>query len=235
MGLEHAHPVYTPLDPNVKLQKLRNDDSHYEDIERQYPLAIGMLIWAAIAMRPDIAFAVQQLSQFTSHPAPKHWTAIKRVFRYLKGTLDLNIRYNPADFDRDEIVKTFLDSDWGNNMDDRRSVLRYVTMICGGPTTWNSKKRPTVALSSMEAEYMALCHAIREIIWIRMLLGELGHVTNKPTHLITDNDSAILFTKNQVFHVRSKHIDIRHHFVHERLASNEIMIFHCTLMTPKSR
>ncbi|GLB45239.1 putative transposition, RNA-mediated [Lyophyllum shimeji] len=79
----------------------------------------------------------------------------------------------------------------------------------------------------MEAEYMALCHATREIIWLRSLVNELGLLANQPTDLITDNQSAIKFADNPVFHARSKHIDIRHHFVRERIISNEIQIYHC--------
>jgi hypothetical protein len=166
MDLENANPVQTPMDHNVKLSKLTEDDPRNDYIARNYPAAIGMLIWAAISTRPDISFAVQYLSQFLSHPGPEHWTAVKRVFRYLKGTLNLGLRYTPSEFESLKIIRVFSDADWGNNPDDRRSISGYVTILAGGPITWSSKKQPTVVLSSMEAEYMALCQASREIIWL---------------------------------------------------------------------
>ncbi|GLB42029.1 putative mitochondrial protein [Lyophyllum shimeji] len=227
MGLDNANPVHTPMDINVRLQKHDAEDPVDLQLRHEYQVAIGMLMWAAIATRPDIAFAVQHLSQFSQHPAHEHFTAVKRVFRYLKGTIDVGLNYSGTAFDREKIFRVFSDADWGNSPDDRRSISGYVCVASGGPVTWSSKKQPTVALSSMEAEYMALCHATREIIWLRSLVNELGLLGNQPTDLITDNQSAIKFADNPVFHARSKHIDIRHHFVRERIISNEIQIYHC--------
>jgi len=100
-------------------------------------------------------------------------------------------------------------------------------MMAGSPISWSSKKQPTVALSSMEGEYMALCHASKEVAWLRSLMTELGYRIDQPTNLITDNETAISFSTNPIFHSRSKHIDIRHHFVRELIATDQIKIFHC--------
>ncbi|GLB38104.1 putative reverse transcriptase (RNA-dependent DNA polymerase) [Lyophyllum shimeji] len=234
MGLDNANPVHTPMDINVRLQKHDAEDPVNLQLRHEYQVAIGMLMWAAIATRPHIAFAIQHLSQFSQHPAHEHFTAVKRVFRYLKGTIDIGLNYSGTAFDREKIFRVFSDADWGNSPDDRRSISGYVCVASGGPVTWSSKKQPTVALSSMEAEYMALCHATREIIWLRSLVNELGLLANQPTDLITDNQSAIKSTDNPVFHARSKHIDIRHHFVRERIISNEIQIYHCVSVDNKA-
>jgi hypothetical protein len=105
---------------------------------------------------------------------------VKRVFRYLRGTVNLGIKYNS---DRHSIIELFSDADWGNSPDDRRSVTGYLSMLAGGVVTWCSKKQPTTALSSMEAEYMALASATREALWLRSMLTELGSLSSLPTHL----------------------------------------------------
>jgi Reverse transcriptase (RNA-dependent DNA polymerase) len=223
-GMQDCNAVATPLDPNVKLQKLP-DNIAYSEIQQTYQSLIGGLMYTAICTRPDIAYAVQSLSQFSSNPGPEHLTAAKRVYRYLKGTIDLGITYsgnNTSD------IILYSDADWGNNLDDRRSVSGYVSVLSGGATTWSSKKQPTVALSSMEAEYMALANTTRENSWIRQLFAELGEHINLPTHIFVDNRGTIEYTANAGFHARSKHIDIRHHFIRDSIASNEASVHHCT-------
>jgi hypothetical protein len=124
--------------------------------------------------------------------------------------IDLGITYsgnNTSD------IILYSDADWGNNLDDQRSVSGYVSVLSGGATTWSSKKQPTVALSSMEAEYMALANTTRENSWIQQLFAKLGEQINLPTHIFIDNRSTIQYTVNTGFHVRSKHINIRHHFI----------------------
>ena len=103
----------------------------------------------------------------------------------------------------------------------------FVFLLSGSPISWSSKKQATVALSSMEAEYMAVSHATREAVWLRNLLHELGLLLEQPTLINVDNQGAIDFAKSQTFHGRSKHIDIRHHFIRERISSHEIEVTHC--------
>jgi hypothetical protein len=148
-GMADSHPVGTPLNPNVKLVTVPNDEHH--DIP-EYRSAIGSLMYAAISTQPDISFAVQTLSQFMSNPSPAHWSAVKRIFRYLNGMRNLGIIYSKGG----EVESlAYLDVDWGANMIDRKSISGYVFQMANSPISWQSKKQPTVALSSMEAEYMA--------------------------------------------------------------------------------
>jgi hypothetical protein len=220
-GMADSHPVSTPLDPNVKLVKTPDDEHH--DIP-EYRSAIGSLMYAAIGTRPDISFAVQTLSQFMSNPGPAHWSAVKRVFRYLNGTRDLGIIYRKGG----EVEPlAYSDADWGANVNDRKSISGYVFQMANGPISWQSKKQPTVALSSMEAEYMAESLATRQIIWLRTLTAELGIPYSGSTTLNVDNQGAINYSNNAINHGRTKHIDIQHHFVREKLVSNEMRLQYC--------
>lgn len=220
-GMSNSHPVMMPLDPNVKLIKTPENE-HYNMLE--YGAAIGSLMYAAIGTRPDIAFAVQTLSQFTSNPNPSHWTAVKRVFRYLNGTRDLGIIYRSGG---DPKPYAYTDADWGSNPNDRKSISGNIFLMANGPISWSSKKQPTVALSSMEAKYMAESQAARHAIWLRTLFTELQLPYSEPTTINADNQSAIDYSSNSGHHSRSKHIDIQHHFIREKIISNEIKIQYC--------
>src|SRR5207248_8640025 len=151
---------------------------------------VSELIFAAIATRPDIICAVGQLSQFNSNPSSKHLLAAKHVLRYLKGTLTLGITYR-----KPPIKLTGLtDADWAGDVNTRRSTTGYVVMLNNGAEAWRSQRQPTVALSTMEAEYMALTEATKELKWIRTFLAELGcngqSTDSTPTDLYSDNQSA---------------------------------------------
>ncbi|GJE99589.1 polyprotein [Phanerochaete sordida] len=220
-GMLDCNPVATPLDPNVKLIPLTEDEA---PIEAPYAAAIGSLMYAAIGTRPDISFAVQTLSQFTSRPSATHWTAVKHVFRYLKGTQTLGITYGAS---RGLDPTGYSDADWAQSLSDRRSISGYAFRLGNGVISWSSKKQATVALSTMEAEYIALSHAAKEAVWLRHLLGELGVITDSPTILFTDNQASIAYAHDNQFHARSKHIDIRHHFIRERIKSGDIKVVHC--------
>ncbi|KAJ8481821.1 hypothetical protein ONZ51_g5747 [Trametes cubensis] len=212
-GMADCAPVSTPMDPNVKLLKEPEDTDLSEMKDIPYQAAIGTLMYAALGTRPDISYAVQTLSQFSSRPGPSHWTAVKRVFRYLKGTLDHGITYG-----------RYSDADWGANPVDCKSISGYAFLIGGGVVAWSSKKQAVVALSSTEAEYMAISYAARHTIWMRTLLSELTFVQKGPTQLNADNLSAIALSRDNVHHARSKHIDIRHHFIRECVESDTIVL-----------
>jgi hypothetical protein len=142
-----------------------------------------------------------------------HWEQVKRVFRYLKGTRTLGITYGGG---TTKIVG-FSDADWGTGVDDRHSVSSYLFQINGGPVSWSSKKQHIVALSSTEAEYIALTHASKEAVWLRSLLGEIydDELLDRAVTVFSDNKSAISMVKNNVFHSRTKHIAIQYHYIQE--------------------
>lgn len=222
-GMDTCNPVSTPLDASSILTPSESDEDLLTDIP--YQAVVGSLMYAAIGTRPDIAFAVQTLSQFNSAHTAAHWTAAKHVLRYLKGTRTLSITYGKT---RDFVIKGYSDADWGQNRADRRSISGYAFLLGGGIVSWSSKKQSTVALSTMEAEYVALAHATKEALWFRSILGELGLGTNDATIIATDNLAAISFAQDHQFHGRSKHIDIRHYFVRERILDGTILVPHCS-------
>jgi len=220
-GMEDCAPVLTPLDTSVKLSKTTDDDALAD--QKEYASIVGGLMFAACVTRSDIMCAAGQLSQFLNNPSSKHMAAAKRVLRYLKGTLTFGITYRPPP----KRLTGYSDANWGGDLDTRRSTTGYVVMINNGAAAWKSQLQVTVALSTMEAEYMALTEATKELIWIRNLLAELGYTNNKagansPTELYSDNQSAIALAKNPVSHARAKHIDIRHHFIRDAV-QNEII------------
>lgn len=182
---------------------------------------VGSLVYAAMVTRLDIAHRIQVLGRHLQASGQEHWTAAKRVLRYLKGTRELGIVYG-ANGARDIELYGYCDADWAGDIETRRSTTGYVFMLGGGSISWASKLQPTVALSSTEAEYMAACAAVQEAIYMRRLLGDLKCEQVQPTIIWEDNQGCIAMSKNPIHHKRTKHIDIRYHFTREKVESGEI-------------
>lgn len=138
-------------------------------------------------------------------------TAAKHLVRYLNNSINFELTFSKTG----ECLKAFADADWAGNSDDRKSFTGFTLMLAGASVSWESKKQHTVALSSTEAEYMALSSAAKEIVYMRNFIRELDftHFVNKPIMLYGDNISSHHLVKNPVYHARSKHIDIRVHFI----------------------
>jgi hypothetical protein len=222
-GMGECNPVTTPLDTSVKLTSI-NAESEAAADPQEYASIVGGLTFAAYVTRPDIACAVGQLSQFLNKPSSTHMLAAKRVLRYLQGTSTLGITYRPPPLR----LQGYSDANWAGDIDTRRSTTGYIVMLNNGAIAWKSRRQPTVALSTMESEYMALTDATKELKWVRMLLAELGYSNSKsdqdPTDLFSDNQGAIALAKNPVSHSRAKHIDLRHHFVREAIQDKIIWV-----------
>ena len=151
-------------------------------------------------------------------------TAVKRILRYLSKTIDYGIEYTRSDGK----LEGYSDADWAGDHADRRSTSGYVFQLANGAITWASRKQNSVALSTCEAEYMALSVTTQEVIWLRILLEEMRCEQREPTTIWEDNQGAISTAKNPVFHNRTKHIQIRYHFVREAVADNIIDIRYCS-------
>lgn len=175
-------------------------------------------MYLATSTRPDIANAVSQLSQFLNCFDKAHWTAAKRVLRYLKKTINFGLIFKQSN----ESLFGYTDADWGNCSNDRKSYTGYCFMLSGSTITWESRKQATVALSSTEAEYMALSDATKEGIYLRKLFNELNDENIEKVSILTDNKESIKLAENPVFHKRTKHIDIRHHFIRDALKNKLI-------------
>jgi hypothetical protein len=226
-NMQDSKPISTPMDSSAKLSKESspNDENETQNMkEIPYQNAVGSLMYAMLGTRPDIAYAVGAVSRYNSNPGESHWRAVKRIFRYLKGTRDLELHYGKTG----KTLCGYSDADWAGDADDRRSTTGFTFLLGGGAITWKSQKQPTVALSTTEAEYMALCHSAKEAIWLKTLLRELGYQAgDTPTRIYTDNQGSMALAKNAVHHARTKHIDVRHHFIREKLEAKEITIEYC--------
>ena len=227
--MEEANPVSTPLDPNIKLTPSKDGAS--PERSNDYASLIGSLQYLAVATRPDIAYAVNRLAACTANPSFEHYGAAKRLLRYIKGTRSLGITYRaqserlvgPMD---SNFFFGFSDAAFAN-ADDRKSISGYVFLSNGGAITWGSKKQNTIALSTTEAEYVTLSEAAREATWLRHLYGELGFIQREPILLLGDNDGSIAMAKNPQFHKRTKHVDLRWHWVRELVNDGLINIVDC--------
>jgi hypothetical protein len=173
--------------------------------------AVGALMHVSNATRPDICEAVNLASRKMINPTQEDWTNVKRIFRYLKGTSNLALKYSRSP-SADLRLLGFADSDWANDLVDRKSVSGYLFQLDSNTISWNCKKQPTVALSTTEAEYMATARASQEGIWIQSLLKELSIAVGK-LKILQDNTGCIAISNNPVNHGRTKHIDIRHHYL----------------------
>ena len=220
-GLSEANTVSTPMDPNVKLVK---DDKYSKGVDPiLYQSMVGSLLHAARATRPDIAHAVGIISKFNAEPSQAHLTAVKRIFRYLKGTLDMTLQYKSTG----DKPLVYSDANWAGDLDDRHSTTGNVLLMSGGAVSWLSHKQATVALSTAEAEYIALGSAVQEAMWLRQLLSDLRCDMKMPMEILEDNQGAIAMARNPVGHKRSKHIDIRHHFIREAVQTGTISLTYC--------
>lgn len=222
-GMQDCHPVLSPMDINVKLSKdtcpnTVVDRNYMENIP--YQEAVGSLMYAAQVSRPDICFALSVVSRFNHNPSKIHWQAVKRIFRYLKGTTNTKLVYRR---NSDAKLIGFCDADHAGDADDGKSTTAYVFMLNGSAISWNSKKQPTVALSTTEAEYMALTAAAQEAIWLRNLNDELFD-NPEEVQLYCDNKSALELAQNDMYHARTKHINIRFHFIRETIVNKIVRV-----------
>lgn len=219
-GMEECKPSSTPLDAGAKLTTT-DPWAAADGAKPPYRELVGALLYLSVATRPDIAHAASSLSQFNENFGKVHWIAAKRVLRYLKGTADIGITFRRGQTS----IEGYVDADWAGSTHDRRSFTGYAFIMNEGCISWDSRKQRTVALSSTEAEYMALSEAAKEAVYLRRLLLELGEEVDV-IKLSNDNVGAQKLASNAIYHARTKHIDIRHHFVREIVESKQIELHH---------
>ena len=186
---------------------------------------VGSLIYGMTCTRPDLSWAVTKLSQHLEKPLHSDLVMLKHVFRYISGTLDYKLQFTKTKNGLKLIG--YCDADWASSAEDRRSTSGYCFALneCGSSISWRSKRQNTVALSSCESEYMALTLASQEAIYLASLLQELlGSSSRETVKIFADNQGAISLTKNPVHHSRSKHIDIKYHYIRENVTNKNIDI-----------
>jgi histone deacetylase 1/2 len=219
VSMENCKSTSTPLAATEPLARDTGSPLGPEDSFR-YRSIVGGLQYLTLT-RPDIAFAINKVCQFLSQPTEVHWEAVKRILRYVKGTLDtgLTIHKSPS-----VGISIFTDADWAGCVDDRRSTGGFAIFVGSNLVSWSSKKQPTVSRSSTEAEYKALANGAAEAIWVESLLKELAVHQQRAPILWCDNLGATYLSANPVFHARTKHIEIDFHFVHERVADGALEV-----------
>lgn len=191
--------------------------------ETPYRSLVWCLLYVAISTRPDIAYAVQQLTQYVDSFTTVHWKAAIRLVRYLKGTCDLKLILGGTGAPVN--LTGFTDSDWANCLDTRRSIGGYAWSLGLGVVLWAARKQKSVAASSCKAKYMAAFESAQECIWLRALLKGIDYdVTAVPTPILCDNNAAINLSEDPTLHARVKHVDIKYHFLCERVQAGEICI-----------
>jgi hypothetical protein len=171
--------------------------------------------------RPDISFAINKICQFLHSPTTVHWSAAKRILRYIQGTLHLGLKIGVSN---SRVVSAFSDADWAGCIDDRRSTEGFAVFFGNNLISWAARKQPTVSRSSTEAEYKALANATAKMMWVQKLLTELGVSHPTTSRLWCDNLGAKYMSANPVFHARTKHIEIDFHFVREQVAQGQLDI-----------
>ncbi|XP_050875004.1 secreted RxLR effector protein 161-like [Lathyrus oleraceus] len=192
----------------------------------QYKQLIGCMLYITTT-RPDIMYTVCLLSRYMQAPTRQHMLAAKRVLRYLKGTLTYGIWYKKNA--GNECLLGYTDDDYAGDVDDRKSTSGYVFFLAGGAISWASKKQPVVTLSTTEAEFVAASQCATQCVWLKRILEVMGWTSSvkEGTKIWCDNSSTIKLSKNPVLHGRSKHIDVRFHFLRDLVRDGIIELEHC--------
>ena len=220
--LEDSKTRNTPLGSHLKFSKkqsLQTDEEKCYMSRVPYASAVGSLMYAMVCTRPDIAHAVGVVSRFLSNPAKEHWEGVKWILRYLKGTSEMCLCFRKGNL----TLQGFSDADLGGDFDTKKSTTDYIFTLGGTAVSWKSKLQDRVALSTTEAEYIAISEAAKEMIWLKNFLNELGKEQDDAP-MFSDSQSAISLAKNPVFHSRCKHIQLRYHFIRELINDGDLSL-----------
>ncbi|KAG8501467.1 hypothetical protein CXB51_003773 [Gossypium anomalum] len=221
-NMQSAKPVSTPLAAHFRLSSALSPQSD-DEIEYMshvpYSSAVGSLMYAMVCSCPDLSYAVSAVSRYMANPGKDHWKAVQWILRYLRGTTDVCLQFGRT---KDGVIG-YVDTDFAGDLDRRKSLTGYVFTIGGCAISWKATLQTTVALSTTEAEYMAITEACKEAIWLKGLFSELNEDLQIST-VFCDSQSAIFLTKDQMFHERTKHIDVRYHFVRDIIARGDIVV-----------
>ena len=224
-NVQDCKPRSTPCELKLNYTgdaALMSDASMYRE-------AVGSLIYLTVCTRPDLSFVVSKLSQYFNEPTVEHFCTVKHVLRYLRGTSDKKLCYRKSDENLG--LQAYSDADWAGDVKDRRSTTGYCVLYSlsqgGTLVSWKTKKQPTVALSTCEAEYIALAATIQECLYLTQLLDGIDkHVYMLPI-VFEDNQGTIALAKNPVKRQRCKHVDIKYHFIRSIITDGKLSLEYC--------
>ncbi len=217
--------VPIPIGVNLSTDQCPKTQEEEEDMSHvPYASAVGSLMYAMVCTRSDIAHAVGVLSRYMSKPEKEHWIAVKRVFRYLRGTTSYGLCYQGRPgLDRVVDIHGFVDADWAGDLDRRRSTSGYVFNMFGGEISWMRKIQSVMTLSTTEVKHMVATHESKEAVWLQILCSGIGLV-QKLVRLDCDSQSAIFLAKNLACHSKTKHIDVQYHFVRDMVEEKKVLL-----------
>ena len=222
-NLTNAKPVSMPMESSAHYSIQQSPSTLNQTAQMlkvPYSEAIGSVLWPVVISHPDVAYAVGILSQFIQNPGPVHWEALKRVISYLGSTKNYWLTFGG---NKKGTIQGFCDADWASQQ--HRHLISGFSLHFGqGAVSWSSKKQAVVALSSTEAEYITQTHGAKEAIWIRNFVTEIQGKTQGSLTMFCDNQGAIALSKDNKFHSRTKHIDLRYHFIREAIDEGKINV-----------
>ena len=223
-NMSNCKPAATPLVPKSTLKRATTTD---EPTKAPYGELVGCLLYLSTRTRPDIAAAVGTLTRYTSQPCDTHWVAAKHVLRYLRGSPDIGLTYGAATNNPAQL-HGYADASFADDVDTRRSTSGCCLMLNGAAVAWRSKLQPTTAVSTAEAEYVALCRAAQEAIHLRQLLEELGvSQGSAPTTIFEDNQPCLHIANNPFVGEATKHMAVKYHYVRDMIQAHEIKVEYC--------
>ena len=218
-GMDKSNFVFNPIVPGCKLVK---DEGGVKVVKTYYKQVVGSLMYLT-AIRPDLMFVVSIISRYMENPTELHLHAAKRVLWYLRRTIDFRIFYRKGG--DDELV-AYTDSDYAGDLEDRKSTLGYVFLLSSGAISWPSKKQPVVSLSTTEAEFIVATSCACQEVWLKRVFGKLDQYQSRSCVIQCDSSSTIKLSKNPVMHGRSKHIDVRFHFLRDLTKDGTVELVH---------
>ena len=221
--LTGAKPVSTPMEPGAQFMIDQCPSSLNQSARMHgvpYSEAVGSVLWPVVVSRPDVAYAVGVLSQFIQNPGPAHWKGLKRVINYLGCTKDLWLTFGGQ---KDTLIEGFCNADWASQKH-QHSISSFSFHYGLVAVSWSLKKQSIVSLSSTKAEYVVQTHMAKEGIWLKSFISEICGREEKPLTISCDNQGAIALAKDNKFHARTKHIDLRYHFIREAVKNSKIKV-----------
>ena len=226
-NLASCKPASTPFPSAVSTLPAASSNSLPDvsdaDLVTRYQRLVGCLLYLAIATRPDLSYYAMWLGQFNATPTRSHFLSAKHVLRYLAGTKTLALCLGGSSPRVPSTLSGYLqnvgctDADWASDTVDRRSISGYSFYFQGSLVSWSAVKQKSIALSSTEAEYYAMTHAFKEALWLRTFLSVLKFPVPRPFPILSDNQAACSLSNSPAISARSKHIDIRHHFIRDHV------------------
>jgi len=225
--MQDCKPMSTPAQEG----SLSSSQGPVTDAEKQEMASVpmrnlvGSINYLAMCTRPDIQQAVSRVARFVSNPGQAHWTAGLHVLKYLKGTYNMKVMFGETEGRDGNILLTgYCDSDYAGNLDDRKSTSGYMFMMNNGPVSWASRLQRVTATSTVEAEYVALCEAVKEACYLRQVLFDMGFKQADPTVIHVDNAGSIQLAQNAGYHSRTKHMDVRFHYIREKIQDKTVRL-----------